>query len=534
MSEDTRPILAVALLGSGGAGIATAGEILLETARRAGYYGKLTRSFGPQIRGGETASFVQLSIEPEAPPISRYDLVAALDWKNAERFAAELPTGPATRIVAAADAGEGPTLTGVVAEPLALREAARNTGVRENLQLLAVLCGWLGLSLGDLLDVASQRFRTRFGEASRALLADRIATPRPTGIPRLLPPENGDGSWNINGNEATGLGLLQAGIRMAAAYPITPATELLEWLSPRLEGLGGLLVQAEDELASINMAVGASFGGVPAMTATSGPGLALMHEGIGLAVAAEIPLVVVNVQRGGPSTGLPTKSEQADLLTALFGPHGDAPHVVVAPLGITDCTATAGWAVSLAEQLQTPVILQSEQRLAQTRIVCPPIDAAPAAPARARPTGDTPYQRYADTPAGISPIAKPGDADTRYVADGLEHDQDGTPTTAAAAHELQTSKRQRKLVQHDFGDLAFASEGPDDADVVLIATGSLFPTARAALSELASAGVSARAVGLRLLAPAQPALLAKTLGRARRVLVIEQSAGAQLFHYLRG
>ena len=146
-------------------------------------------------------------------------------------------------------------------------------------------------------------------------------------------------------------------MRFVAAYPITPATELLEWLSPALSKIGGTLVQAEDELASINMAIGASYGGVPSLTATSGPGLSLMIEALGLGVVAEVPVVVVDVMRTGPSTGIATKSEQADLNIALYGLHGDARHVVVAPNSVSDCVAATEWAVGLAESLQVPAIV---------------------------------------------------------------------------------------------------------------------------------------------------------------------------------
>ena len=170
-----------------------------------------------------------------------------------------------------------------------------------------------------------------------------------------------DARWNISGNEAAGLGAVRGGIRFVAAYPITPATEILEWLAPNLEKVGGVLVQAEDELASINMIIGGSFGGMPSMTATSGPGLALMMEAIGLAVASETPIVVINVMRGGPSTGIPTKSEQSDLNIALYGLHGDAPHIVTAAHCIADCQFTTQWSVHLAEQLQVPVIVLTDQ-----------------------------------------------------------------------------------------------------------------------------------------------------------------------------
>jgi 2-oxoglutarate ferredoxin oxidoreductase subunit alpha len=177
------------------------------------------------------------------------------------------------------------------------------------------------------------------------------------------------GRWMISGNEAAGLGAGRGGVRFAAAYPITPATEILEWMAPALTKVGGTLVQAEDELASINMIIGASYGGIPSLTATSGPGLALMTESIGLAVASEVPIVIVDVMRGGPSTGIPTKSEQSDLNMAVYGLHGDAPHIVVAPTSVADCVFTTQWAVHLAESMQVPAIVLSDQFIGQARAV---------------------------------------------------------------------------------------------------------------------------------------------------------------------
>ena len=181
----------------------------------------------------------------------------------------------------------------------------------------------------------------------------------------------------ISGNEAAGYGAIRGGVRFVAAYPITPATEMLEWMAPALAKVGGTLLQAEDELASINMIIGASYGGVPSLTATAGPGLALMTEGIGLAVSAEVPVVIVDVMRGGPSTGIPAKSEQSDLSFAVSGLSGDAPRLVLAPTSIADCLATTQWAVELAEALQAPAIVLSDQFMGQSRaIIDRPADVA--------------------------------------------------------------------------------------------------------------------------------------------------------------
>jgi 2-oxoglutarate ferredoxin oxidoreductase subunit alpha len=314
--------------------------------------------------------------------------------------------------------------------------------------------------------------------------------------------------WSINGNEAAGLGALRAGVRFVAAYPITPASEMLEWLAPRLEQVGGALLQAEDELASINMIIGSSFGGVPSLTATSGPGLSLMMEGIGLAVASETPVVVVDVMRGGPSTGIPTKSEQSDLEIALYGLHGDAPHLVLAALGIGDCAFTFALATRLAWQLQTAAIVLSDQSLGQSRhhraLRRSPGAGAPARhlPRTSPRTGPAllPLCRHAD---GISPMSVPGEPGLAYTADGLEHNRaHGTPSSSAGTTSRQLDKRLRKLTAFDFGD-AWA-EITGDARRGLRAHLGARPRRRRGGRGAAACGRAERphGVSLRLLAPA--------------------------------
>ena len=401
-----------------------------------------------------------------------------------------------------------------------------------------------GLPLAALLDGAGRVLRGK-GEAvvasARACIDAGFALTNPAD--RLLatvelyapPPER----WHITGNEAAGLGALRAGVRFVAAYPITPASEMLEWLAPRLERLGGTLVQAEDELASLSMIIGGAFGGVPALTATSGPGLSLMQEGIGLAVASETPIVVVNVMRGGPSTGIPTKSEQSDLNAAIYGLHGDAPHLVLAALDIADCAHTVAWATRLAWRLQTAAIVLSDQSLGQSRAVCDPVAELPENAADARShvqPGAAPYRRYADTADGISPMSVPGEAGLAYTADGLEHSPSGAPSSRFADHLAQLGKRRRKLTELDYGpDWAELGDGHDAAAgsplLCLVTFGSCRGAVVEAAERLRHAGYAVRTVALRLLAPLRRDALVAAVGNAE-VLVVEQNHGAQLFHYL--
>ncbi|MFQ5982377.1 MAG: hypothetical protein ACE5KS_03275 [Woeseiaceae bacterium] len=340
--------------------------------------------------------------------------------------------------------------------------------------------------------------------------------------------------WLISGNQAAGLGALRGGIRYAAAYPITPATEILEWLAPRLSDAGGTLAQAEDELASVNMVIGASFGGIPSLTATSGPGLSLMIEGLGLAVSAEVPIVVVNVMRAGPSTGIPTKSEQSDFNAAVYGLHGDAPHIVVAPNSVTDCVYTTQWAVHLAEATQAPVIVLSDQFIGQANVITDPIAAISFfAKRRLAESVTEQFERYAITADGISPMPLPGTAGGQYTADGLEHNARAVPSGTVADHRAQLDKRARKIADFDFGQHWADIEG--DGDLGVLTWGSTTSTVREAIRRLPDdTTIRLRTISLRLLLPARPKEMAAALAGVRRLMVIEQNHTGQLYRFLRG
>ena len=281
------------------------------------------------------------------------------------------------------------------------------------------------------------------------------------------------------------------------------------------------------------MILGSSFGGTPSLTATSGPGLALMTESIGLGIASEVPVVICNVMRGGPSTGIPTKSEQSDLNIAIHGVHGDAPHVVTAPTSISDCVFTTQWSVYLAECLQVPVITLSDQAMGQARTV---IDAPAIVPLNGQrklaTTTVEHYERYEVTADGISPMALPGTPGLEYTADGLEHSPRGTPSTQAAHHQEQLDKRQRKLLQFDYGP--FWADIAGDGGIAILTWGSVTGAAMEAAERLRKGGVAVKVIAMRLLSPALPDRLADALVGVDRVLVVEQSHSQQFLHYLRG
>jgi 2-oxoglutarate ferredoxin oxidoreductase subunit alpha len=530
--------VSVALAGSGGAGVMTAGNMLLEAAAQAGYYGLMTRTSGPQIRGGEAAAMVRVSTFATDAQEDHFHVLVAIDWQNVHRFLAELPLDGSSLVIGDPAAGEPPEAflkSGARYAPVPLKALAGQVkGGWPNMVALGVLAGLMGLP-GEALDKAITKSMKKGGEALTGGLAAAklgMAEAAKLGSYALEAAPAKTPRWLITGNEAAGYGALRGGVRFVAAYPITPATELLEWMAPALTKVGGTLVQAEDELASINMVLGASYGGVPSLTATSGPGLSLMIEALGLGVAAEIPIVVVDVMRTGPSTGIATKSEQADLNTALYGLHGDAPHVVVAPNSVSDCLEATQWAVGIAEQLQLPALVLSDQYFGQARAVVdePGPAAEPVKRLTARANGDG-YKRYAITESGISPMAIPGEPGVTYTADGLEHNEKGTPSSQASDHVLQMEKRARKLAQFDPGEYWASLEG--EGDLAVVTFGSCTGPVREAFKRARAEGMRARLLSLRLLAPAQPERLKKALEGVKRVLVIEQNHSGQFLRYLR-
>ena len=530
--------LSIAITGAGGAGVISCGELLLQAWGRQGGRGLLRKAYGPQIRGGESAALLKLTEGEHYTAAGLYDVVLALDWKNFSRFEDEIRLGPGTRVICEP---EGELPEGVVAAgasilrvPLGELAAACHADGRVNMLALGLLGGLLGLPADSLCELAGQKLSRKpqaYRDAATACIERGLNEKLECEL--QAPPPGSLGAWYLSGNQAAGLGALEAGIRFVAAYPITPASDVLEWMAGGLEQVGGQLLQAEDELAAINMTIGAAFGGVPAFTATSGPGLALMTESIGLAVASETPVTVFNVMRGGPSTGIPTKSEQSDLNIALNGLHGDAPHLVLAPLDIADCVFTTGWAVQLAQQLQTAAIVLSDQFIGQsTAIVSEPRRCELLSPVAAPRDDNGDYLRYKLTSSGVSTLAAPGDVDQRFTADGLEHNEKGTPSARQSDHQQQLEKRQSKLTEFEYGGDWAAVSG--SGAVALLSFGSSSAPVLEAAALLAQRNVAARVISLRLLAPLQTAALIAALAGCKQVLVVEQNHSKQLFHYLRG
>ena len=536
------PTFSVVFSGSGGSGAMSAGELLLRAAAEAGYYGVMSKLFGAQVRGGEAAALVKISTEPVTFPPDRFDLFVALDWQHVEQFAPEIPLDGKTIILADPQSGSTPASiakSGARTIPFAMANASATPleralqGKHTNVFAAGAVAALAGLPVDGLHAALASVLG---GKSSRAIKTNSaaldagIAASAALDLDLRLLPAHPTPRWLLTGNQALAVGALRGGVRFAGCYPITPATDLVEWLSPQIAKLGGRLTLAEDELAAINMVVGASFAGVPAMTVTSGPGLSLMIETIGLAIAAEIPAVIIDVMRGGPSTGIPSKTEQSDVNIAIYGGHGDAPRIVLAPTSVRDCIFTGEWAVYLAESLQSPVIVLSDMALGQTLTVVDPKPERPEPLKRRTELPQGPFKRYAIGPDPVSPMPLPGTPHGQWVGEGLTHNEIGIPVGGASAHAAQLDKRARKFAQFDPGKLWGDVWG--EGEVAILTFGSGIGPAQETARRLKAAGQGTRVVSLRVLSPLPTAAIARALEGATRIVVMEQNHSAQLYRHL--
>jgi 2-oxoglutarate ferredoxin oxidoreductase subunit alpha len=350
----------------------------------------------------------------------------------------------------------------------------------------------------------------------------------------------------VTGNLMTALGAVAAGCKFYSAYPMSPASFILHWLAAHSEQCGVVVKQAEDELAVVNLAIGAGHAGVRAMCATSGGGFALMSEAIGMAGMIEAPVVIVNVQRGGPSTGLPTKTEQGDLNQVLGASQGDYPRVVLAPRDATDCFHTAVEAFNLAESFQLPVIVISDLLLGEHRSTVDPEAISSEVPIERGAwveqlgrddAGNGGYRRYALTPSGVSPRARPGLPGMMYVAGTDDHDEKGIlisdEHTNAAIRRKMHEKRMRKVEAIRAQLQRPAIEGPAAAEVTLIGWGSTWSVIREAAARLRDEGVSANQVHFKYLHPFPGPEVHALLSRCQRTIVVENNFSGQFARHLR-
>ncbi len=542
----------IGMAGSGGDGIVSAGDALISAAAREGYYAMLTKSFGSQIRGGESSCRLRVATTPVLNPGGTLDVAVVLNWEDFLRFGGELPVGTDTVVLYEKKTGVEPAAIPLKVQPaivlavpmadLAIKSAG--TLQAKNNVVLGLLAGWFNLGREAILEGIRRKFAKKGAEvlqgnerayAAGLAYADehplardmRLAPPVATGAKRRV----------TDGNEICAEAALFAGCKFFGGYPITPATEIMQYLQKDIWKHGGSLLQAEDEIAGIAAVVGASFAGKKAMTATSGPGFSLKSEVIGLASIAELPLVCVNVQRGGPSTGLPTKTEQADLFAAVFSAHGDTVRPVLAPIGVSDVFGVTVEAFNIAEAYQTPVIVLSDQEIAQRKDVIDPVDTTPfKLIERLKPTPEelaAGYNRFKITDSGVSPLSHPGMPGGSYLAAGIEHNEHGDPTSSGEMHERMNNKRLNKLNPLKTRDDLFILEGDIDAPLGVISWGGMAGAALEAVRTARAQGIPVKLLIPKLLYPIAESVYRDFFASLQRCVVVEQSHQGQLHRLIR-
>jgi 2-oxoglutarate ferredoxin oxidoreductase subunit alpha len=496
---------------------------------------------------------VRLSTRPVLSSGGTLDVAVALNWEDFLKFGAELPVGGRTTVVYESATNVPPErlpLPGVTpweAIPVPIAEMAKkNAGTEKakNSVVLGLLAGWLGVGRDSLLAGIRKKFGKKGAEVvqgnENAFAAGvAYAEAHPLREPRTLDAPAAamkEGKLVVDGNDMCAAAALFAGCEFFGGYPITPSSEIMHFFGREVWKYGGAMIQCEDEIAGIGAVVGASFAGKKAMTATSGPGMSLKTEMLGLATIAELPLVCVNVQRGGPSTGIPTKSEQSDLFQACFSAHGDVVRPVLAPISVADTFAITVEAFNVAEQYQTPVVILSDQEIAQRKETVDPVDTkAFTVIERRRPTEaelET-YERFKATESGVSPISHPGMRGGNYLASGIEHNERGAPTASGEVHARMNDKRIHKLDPLKRRKDLFVVEGDAHAPVAIVSWGSLAGTAREALEIARSEGIQAKLLVPKLLFPVAEEIWADFFRSVQAGLVVEQSHLGQLYRVLR-
>ncbi len=544
--------LIIGMAGSGGDGIVSAGESLIGAAAQEGYFAILTKSFGSQIRGGESSCRLRVSTRPVLNPGGTLDVAVVLNWEDFLKFGGELPVGGGTIVIYERKTGVEPAqlplrgVTPAAVLPVPMEDMAMQAAgvlLAKNNVVLGLLAGWFGLARQSILEGIRKKF-ARKGEAvlqgnERAFAAGLdYAEKNPLKQDRRLSPPQSDGQRKIltDGNDICAAAALFAGCKFFGGNTITPASEIMHHLGREIWKHGGSLLQAEDEIAGIAAAVGASFAGVKAMTATSGPGLSLKAEVLGLASVAELPLVCVDVQRGGPSTGMPTKPEQADLFAAAFSAHGDTVRPVLAPISVEDTFGVTVEAFNMAEYYQTPVIVLSDQEIAQRKEIVNPIDTSRfRLIERLAPTEKDlePYVRFRFTESGISPLSRPGMKGGNYLAAGIEHDERGAPTANGEMHARMNDKRLKKLEPLQRRRDLFVVAGDPEATVGFISWGSVAGVALEALQLAQAENLKVKLLIPKLLYPVAGEIYREFFASLRKCLVIEQSHQGQLYRIIR-
>ncbi|HJH10769.1 MAG TPA: 2-oxoacid:acceptor oxidoreductase subunit alpha [Metalysinibacillus jejuensis] len=535
--------------GQQGEGIESTGEIFSMAMNRLGYFLYGYRHFSSRIKGGHTNNKITVRATEVRAITDDLNILVAFDQETIDVNYKEL----AANGIILADAKFNPVSPEDCQAPLfavPFTEIATDLGtsLMKNMVAIGATASLLNLEDEVFQSVVDEIFG-RKGEVVVQKNMEAIAQGHAV-MNELL----GDrvGEWELVqadgkhrmfmiGNDAVALGALAAGVRFMAAYPITPASEIMEYLIDKLPEVGGAVIQTEDEIAAATMAIGANYGGVRSFTASAGPGLSLMMEAIGLSGMTEQPLVIVDTQRGGPSTGLPTKQEQSDLMAMLYGTHGEIPKVVIAPSTAEEAFYDTIQAFNIAEELQLPVIILTDLQLALGKQTVEPFDYSKVEIRRGNlvdnveaPEVDKAYfKRYAVTEDGVSPRVIPGVEHGIHHVTGVEHDETGKPSEAPSNRAAQMEKRFRKLDAINFKEPIYARTEHEDADVLVVGFNSTRGAIDEALERLNDQGMKVNHAQVRLIHPFPVEEMQVLMDKAKKVVVVENNYTGQLANIMK-
>jgi len=538
--------LNVIVSGQGGDGSLTVINILADVLRTSGLRIYTERDVLSRIKGGITAATLRAYDGERLCIGSHIDLLVAFDLLAVNKHAYRL--NDRSVVIYDNSGGELSEDCGVpagarrIGVPLS-RHAVKNfrRDIYKNSISFAVIGRLLGLDDEQMHHSFEKRFARRGAQQLKYNLAaldvglklsEEAGLTADAGLYDIVS-SDAHPSMQITGNEAVAFGFLVGGGRFFAGYPITPSTDVMEWLDKWLPKYGGVVRQAEDELSAINMAIGAALTGTRTMIATCGPGLSLMQEGIGQLGMGEIPLVVVDAQRGGPSTGMPTKPEQSDINLLVYGGHGDFPRAVLAPGNPQECFELTVAACNIADKYQLPVFMALDQGLSQNLASIDPvalddvvIDRGKRLDADALAEADV-YKRYAFEDDGVSAFAAPGTPGGMSLVTGNEHDEFGLVSTDPTNRVRMLDKRQRKMITMRDDLPRAVHHGIDTADIGFIGVGMCYGVILEAMDILTGQGVHTQYHQMRTLFPMLEETAAFTR-RCKSVYVVEYNATAQL------
>ncbi|HOX24930.1 MAG TPA: 2-oxoacid:acceptor oxidoreductase subunit alpha [Candidatus Krumholzibacteria bacterium] len=541
--------LVVRIGGEGGEGVISCGEILSKAVARGGLNIHAFRTFPAEIRGG-LAMFQLRANDRAARSLSQsVDVLCAINHCGYHAYVENIKDGgvllydPA--VVQLDDRIGGRSRIELPLEALS-KEIAGSNRVKNIVALGALL-----YCFGTPIEFGKDAIKDHFGKKGEDVIrlnfaaveaGYRFGEQHLARVQRPFKRQPDRDHILVTGNEAVALGAIAAGVDFVPGYPITPATPIFEFLCRELPKFGGKAIQFEDEIATLAAGIGASYAGARVLTATSGPGLSLMSETLNLAAMTECPITIVNVMRGGPSTGLPTKTEQSDLKFAIYGTSGESPRCIMAPLDIYDCFWQTVRAVRIAEKYQLPVIVLTDQALAYTsqNIPRPDLAGAELGVRLAPPAGATreTFLRYAFTETGISPMPIPGVHDLPYMATGLEHTESGAPNYTPLNHEKMTEKRFQKLKtlgQAIVQQAEVEEDEPEGCEVGVIGWGSTYGAICEALEQIETeSGIHVAHLHPRILSPLNEWRIRQFLGPLKKLIVPEENYTGQYAHFLKG